>query len=217
MHTYNFFGKEIKRNKELIESIFTKLTDNVMTFGTLLLLHDLNKITNRLLIDIKPTIGDYYLLPLIFHNLTTDVYEEDSTVYNDVNKNIELNNCNDKVNTCNFEISDTKRLDDLYETTDKNISYLKIDSNERELILKGAKNIILNHKPIIQMKWIYQTFNDCKNMINIIREYNYTPLMIIGQDLFIVPTEKINDYRYLERPLHHSVKNNRIFNWINNF
>ena len=66
MHTYEFFGKQIKRNKEITESVFTRLINNVMTNGTIELLFNLDKVKNKLLIDIKPTIGDYYLLPIVF-------------------------------------------------------------------------------------------------------------------------------------------------------
>ena len=46
MYTYNFFGKKIKRNKEITESVFTRLTNNVMTNGTIELLFNLDKVKN---------------------------------------------------------------------------------------------------------------------------------------------------------------------------
>lgn len=216
MHIYNFFGKKIKRNKEITESVFTKLTNNVMTNGTIELLFNLDKVINQLLIDIKPTIGDYYLLPVVF-DINCDVYEENKDIYNDVIKNIELNELSNKVNTFNYHISNSKTLDTIYETTNKNITYIKIDSSNKEEILKGGEKIISHHKPIIQMKWFYNTLEECKSLIQLIREYNYTPLMIIGQDLFILPNEKYDELKHIKKPLHKSIRNNPIFYWINTF
>mgnify|MGYP006095012441 CR=1 FL=1 len=216
MHTYDFFGKKIKRNKEITESVFTRLTHNVMTNGTIELLFNLDKVNNQLLIDIKPTIGDYYLLPVVF-DINCDVYEENKDLYNDVIKNVELNELSNKVNTFNYHISNSKTLDELYESTNKNITYIKIDSPNKEEILRGGKNIISHHKPIIQMKWFYNTLEECKSLIELIREYNYKPLMIIAQDLFILPNEKYDELKHIKKPLHKSIRNNPIFYWINTF
>ena len=216
MHTYNFFSKKIKRNKEITESVFTRLTNNVMTNGTIELLFNLDKIKNKLLIDIKPTLGDYYLLPVVF-DLNCDVYEENVNIFNDVTKNIELNELNDKVNIFNHYISNSNNLDTLYQTTTKNIAYIKIDSPNKEEILNGSKNILLQHKPIIQMKWIYNTLEECNSLIDLIKELNYKPLMIIGQDLFILPNEKYDELKHIKKPLHKSIRNNPIFYWINAF
>ena len=216
MYIYDFFGKKIKRNKEITESIFTRLTNNVMTNGTIELLFNLDKVKNQLLIDIKPTIGDYYLLPVVF-NISCDVYEENKDIYNDVINNVELNLLSNKVNTFNYYISNSKTLDELYETTNKNIAYIKIDSPNKEEILNGSKNILLQHKPIIQMKWIYNTWEECNSLIDLIKELNYKPLMIIGQDLFILPNEKYDELKHIKKPLHKSIRNNPIFYWINAF
>jgi hypothetical protein len=216
MYIYDFFGKKIKRNKEIIENVFTRLTNNVMTNGTIELLFNLDKVKNQLLIDIKPTIGDYYLLPVVF-NISCDVYEENEDIYNDVIKNVELNSLSNKVNTLNYQISNSKTLDELYETTNKNITYIKIDSSNKEEILKGGKNIISHHKPIIQMKWIYNTLEECSSLIELIKELNYKPLMIIGQDLFILPNEKYDELKHIKKPLHKSIRNIPIFYWINRF
>ena len=216
MHTYEFFGKQIKRNKEITETVFTRLINNVMTNGTIELLFNLDKVKNKLLIDIKPTLGDYYLLPVVF-DLNCDVYEENVNIFNDVTKNIELNELNDKVNIFNHYISNSNNLDTLYQTTTKNIAYIKIDSPNKKDILNGSKNILLQHKPIIQMKWIYNTLEECNSLIELIKELNYKPLMIIGQDLFILPNEKYDELKHIKKPLHKSIRNNPIFYWINTF
>ena len=46
---------------------------------------------------------------------------------------------------------------------------------------------------------------------------NYKPLMIIGQDLFILPNEKYDELKHIKKPLQKSLRNIPIFNWINRF
>ena len=216
MYSYKFFGKQIKTNTVVENTIFEKLNKNAMTLGTLQLLHNQKK-HNQLLIDVKPSIGKYYLLPLVFNNLSTDNYIKSSDLFNLIENDVELNNCSKKVNTFNFNISESNTLDNIYKSTNKNISYIKMGSEDKEMIMIGAKNIIKKHKPIIQMKWIYQHVNEFKELVNIIREYNYSPLMIIGQELFLIPVERLKELKFIKKPMPPHMQCNPIFSWINTF
>ena len=64
------------------------------------------------------------------------------------------------------------------------------------------------------MRQCHINFND---LINLIKKYNYIPLMIIGEELFLIPKEKIHIFKHLKKPLHNSVIDNQFFNWIENF
>jgi FkbM family methyltransferase len=120
------------------------------------------------------------------------------------------------------ELTEVKTLDSLYKNTNKIISYLKIDTEGSEyFILNGSKNLIKKFRPIIQMEWNNSNMLQCNikyiDIINLIKSYNYTPLMILGEELFIIPNEKYNDFKHLKVPLYQGYVNNPFFNWINNF
>ena len=79
--------------------------------------------------------------------------------------------------------------------------------------------IDVNNKPIIQMEWNNKNMKQCNvfdfnNIIKLIENINYIPLMIMGEELFIIPKEKKNEFRKFQNPLHSSYKNNKFFNWI---
>ena len=127
------------------------------------------------------------------------------------------------VKICNKkQLTQVKTLDSLYENNNINISYIKIDTEGYEIfILRGAKNLIKKFRPIIQMEWNNSNMLQCNikyiDIINLIKSYNYTPLMILGEELFIIPNEKYNDFKDLKVPLYQGYVNNPFFNWINNF
>jgi len=266
MYKFNFFGKKIRRNDLGINASFTNKKmheEDVMKEGTMPILNILNKNNNQLLLDIGANTGSYCFMPLIFNNFKCHAYEPVNHIYNKLKENIDLNNCNDKIEHFNIGISNknenklinlssndqgginnygtnpkffrphikkfnktqntvVKSLDTLYENTFNIISYLKIDTEGYEFfVLDGAKNLIKKFRPIIQMEWNECNMKQCDikytDLIGLIRFYKYIPLFFIGEELFIIPIEKYKNYKHLKKPLNTKYKDNKFWNWINNF
>ena len=55
------------------------------------------------------------------------------------------------------------------------------------------------------------------NIINLINEIRYIPLLIDGEELIIITKEYKTKFIHLKKPIHESYKNKPFFNWINNY
>ena len=125
------------------------------------------------------------------------------------------------VNTITQECQ-IKRLDDIYSNTTDIISYIKIDTEGFDLfVLKGSLNIIDKFRPVIQMEWNKNNMNqnniNFKEIIKLIKNINYYPLFILGEELFLIPEEKKDLFIHLKIKLHPSYQNNTFYNWIEQF
>lgn len=119
------------------------------------------------------------------------------------------------------EICKVDTIDNQIIKLSKKVCFIKIDTEGFEYnILKGGINTILKYRPIIQLEWNKNNMNQCdvdyKNIIKfIIIGIKYIPLLIHGEELFIIPIEEKENYNRFRQ----KVNENRslFFKWINIF
>ena len=156
-----------KGDAGIVANIYFKLFDYE---DSMFLLHHLKK--DELFIDIGANVGHYSLLAAGICDGDVMAFEPVPLTFTKLNRNIDLNNLNEKIKTFNIGIADkntflnftinrdamnsvalendsevvsteVKRLDDILH--DKNPTFLKIDVEGFEyFVLKGAKNVLAN-------------------------------------------------------------------------
>ena len=241
--TFNYFDKYINMFLPFENDHIQKQILNSNSFYEIDLLEEISRfpLKKGIVCDIGANIGNHSIYFSTILKKEVFAFEPNKIVFDILDKNIKLNNLEDKVKifqvalgsensfgemTINHENYGTsyiksipngniniKRLDDFF--SDKNsVSLLKIDVEGFELeVLKGAKEIICNSKPLIVIET--QTQRDFFNINNKLQEYGYFPVGQKGATntvFFIHETDKLSNefLTYLQRI------DNQKYNELNN-
>lgn len=204
IYCMKYFGEDIKFylpdiNEYIQSLIYTKcMFYEIETLEKLKEFH----LDNKVIIDVGANIGNHSLyFARIINSLKVYSFDPNKKLAEIFNKNMKINNVENKVELRNIGISSEKGygnleiieednwgankvsisekgefeigiLDELFETFESEIGLIKIDVEGMELeVIKGAKNIIEKFKPILCIEILDE--EHYKQINNILAKFNY--------------------------------------------